>query len=195
METQAPIRIALETIESSNLAAIGYDPARQILAVQFKQSGAIYHYAGVSLETVTAFYAAPSMGRYFATAIKAKYASAKMTGPCPKCGASGWLGDRCEDCGCEKYQADVRRPFRREFEPTRVLVNADLAALSPARATLAGVTPDVIFVRNDGWSLGAPKALEAAARSTWRAEWIERWQRKATGWERTWPLPGEEERR
>lgn len=56
--------------------------------------------------------------------------------------------------------------------PDRVLVNANGEAVSSVRARrIAGVTPDIIFIRDDGWSLGAPAALEAIAYSIWRKEW------------------------
>jgi hypothetical protein len=105
-------KIPLEAVTSSNLAAIGYDPQKKILAVQFR-SGAIFHYAGVSLETATAFYAAESKGKHFAHAIRGLYQGEKMTGPCPKCGDTGWVGDRCEDCGCAAYVATPRKEAAR----------------------------------------------------------------------------------
>ena len=102
------IKIPREAVSSSNLASIGYDHVKKILAVEFK-NGAIFHYAGVSLETVTAFYVAPSRGAYFSANIKGKFSGQKMTGTCPKCGAvHGWIGDLCEDCGCAEYE-DVRK--------------------------------------------------------------------------------------
>lgn len=51
------------------------------------------------------------------------------------------------------------------------MVNAE-EALSSKRARDVGVVPDVIFIRNDGWSLGAPKRLESAAHRLWADEWI-----------------------
>lgn len=57
--------------------------------------------------------------------------------------------------------------------PRRVMVNGELDATTPERARRDyGVRPDIIFIRKDGWSLGAPRALEAKARSTWETEWI-----------------------
>jgi len=47
-------KIPLQAFDSTNLAALGYNPAKSILAVQFK-SGAIYHYADVSLEVALGF--------------------------------------------------------------------------------------------------------------------------------------------
>lgn len=69
--------------------------------------------------------------------------------------------------------------------PVRVLTNEG-RAVSPRRTT---IQPDVIFVRNDGWSLGAPKHLEEVARSQWAGSWSERWTKRADGsWQKTWPL-------
>jgi KTSC domain len=100
-----PLRIGLEAIESSSLAALGYDEQRQIVAVKFK-SGAIFNYGSFPPDQMLAFYAAPSRGKWFAEHIKGKYPGLKMTGDCPACGAkNGWIGDRCEDCGCADYEA------------------------------------------------------------------------------------------
>lgn len=103
-----PIRIPLEDVESSSLAAIGYDVAKQILAVQFR-SGVIYHYAGITLDTAIALYGADSRGSFYAHNIKGKYEAEKMTGHCANCGALGWIGDRCEDCGTADYTPDPRK--------------------------------------------------------------------------------------
>jgi hypothetical protein len=104
-----PIRIPREAVDSSSIAALGYDVKRQIVAVEFK-SGAIFHYAGVDQDAMLAFYTAPSKGKHYAAHIRGKFTGQKMTGPCPKCGdAEGWIGDRCEDCGCAEYQDVGRR--------------------------------------------------------------------------------------
>ncbi len=57
--------------------------------------------------------------------------------------------------------------------PTRVVINADAEAISPGRAMVThGIVSDVIFIRNDGWSLGAPTDLISVAERTWRELWI-----------------------
>jgi hypothetical protein len=99
---EGPIKVPLEPVVSSNLEAIGYDPQRQILAVQFK-SGTLYHYGSVSLELVTDLYAAESKGRFYTSHIKGKFPGQLMTGECPKCGDTGFDGDQCLDCGCGRY--------------------------------------------------------------------------------------------
>jgi len=103
-----------EAVESSNILSFGYDPSRQILAVEFK-SGALFHYAGVGLEVATDFYLAISKGGFFAHEIKGKYSGEKMTGPCGACGANGLVGTRCTDCGSAQHTRIDRRP-----EPTDV---------------------------------------------------------------------------
>ena len=98
-----PMRIPLEAITSSNIAAFGYDTEKQILAIEFK-SGAIFHYAGINLQLATDLYCAPSRGSFYAKHIRGKFQGRKMTGPCPNCGATGWIGETCTDCGTATFQ-------------------------------------------------------------------------------------------
>lgn len=109
--THVPIRIPLEPLVSSNISAGGYDPDKKILAIEFK-SGDIFHYAGVELEVATAFYCAESKGTYYGKNIRGKFTGEKMTGPCGACGAVGWIGDRCDECGCDTFQATPYKPKR-----------------------------------------------------------------------------------
>lgn len=56
--------------------------------------------------------------------------------------------------------------------PTRVIYNEHMDATTSERArSLYGVSPDIIFLRDDGWSLGAPAHLEYEAYRTWQNEW------------------------
>lgn len=55
--------------------------------------------------------------------------------------------------------------------PDRVVINREGEALGSRRAREMGVTPDVIFIRDDGWSLGAPARLRGVAESMWRDQW------------------------
>lgn len=56
--------------------------------------------------------------------------------------------------------------------PTRVMIDRE-EAFPPERAKIEfGVIPDVIFLRDDGWSLGAPKHLERVAWAMWSKEWV-----------------------
>lgn len=111
-------RIPLEDVQSSNLAAIGYNDVKQILAVQFR-SGAIFHYAPVSEDLFRAFCQAPSLGTFYAKEIRGKVSGQKMTGTCPKCGAMGWIGETCTDCGCAVVLEDPPKAAK-ESAPGRV---------------------------------------------------------------------------
>lgn len=66
-----------------------------------------------------------------------------------------------------------------EFKrPVRVLVTAEGCALPPRMAkSRYKVEPVIVFFREDGWSLGADKDLEAAAYALWPQKWIA-YQRK-----------------
>lgn len=67
------------------------------------------------------------------------------------------------------------------MNPTRVIVNREGEGISPERAAQRGITSDVIFVRNDGWSLGAPTRFESIARRMY--EWSSIWRKGDDG---TW---------
>lgn len=57
--------------------------------------------------------------------------------------------------------------------PSRVLVSSEPYAVSSRRAREHyGVEPDLIFIRNDGWSLGAPKSLIFSAEALWEKQWV-----------------------
>lgn len=63
--------------------------------------------------------------------------------------------------------------FIRAYGPQRVVVNIDGDALSSRRAReVFGITPDVIHVRGDGWSIGAPERFARIAESMWPDAWI-----------------------
>ena len=68
----------------------------------------------------------------------------------------------------DRFARDINRDG-----PTRVIVDTGALGVSSTRAREEyGIVPDVVFIRNDGWSLGAPAALEGVARSTWANSWI-----------------------
>lgn len=74
---------------------------------------------------------------------------------------------------------DLTQPF----SPTRVLVNEKGRAISAKRAQAEhGVVPDIIFLREDGWSLGAPSYLEHEAYRLWPGEWVGFTRRHQTEW-------------
>jgi hypothetical protein len=68
--------------------------------------------------------------------------------------------------------------IRRRVEsagPDRVLVDQDGGAMSPARARMDfGIRPEVVFIRNDGWALGASRGFEQVAYSLWADSWAAR---------------------
>ena len=97
--------IPLEPVESSNLA--GYGWAAGTLAVQFK-NGRVFEYTDCPLELALEFGAAESKGRFYAANIRGKLSGAPVTGPCPRCGDEGYLGDICQDCGTANYTAEKR---------------------------------------------------------------------------------------
>ena len=60
----------------------------------------------------------------------------------------------------------------KERGPNRVMINDD-EAVPPMRAREEyGVIPDIVFLRDDGWMLGAPESLEAAAHALWKDKWV-----------------------
>lgn len=69
--TETRPMIVLDSVESNQIKAIGYDEATQTLAVTFTRGvGAIYHYSGVDKATFEAFKAAESIGKFFGEHIK-----------------------------------------------------------------------------------------------------------------------------
>lgn len=65
--------IALTPVKSNQVAAIGYDPTSQVLAVSFTRgAGAIYHYPGVTPEQHAAFIGAESIGKHFGQHIQGR---------------------------------------------------------------------------------------------------------------------------
>ena len=68
----------------------------------------------------------------------------------------------------EQAEAEIKK-----WGPRRVIINRDGEAVSPERARrLQDRSPDVIFIRNDGWTLGAIKELADKAEALWPDEWI-----------------------
>jgi hypothetical protein len=56
--------------------------------------------------------------------------------------------------------------------PDRVMIDPQ-EAVTPKRARVDyGITPVIVFIRQDGWSLGAPQHLEHAAYRLWKDEWV-----------------------
>ena len=65
--------IEMKPVESSQIAAIGHDPATNTLAVQFhgkEGPGSVYHYENVSAEQHDTFVNAESIGKHFGANFK-----------------------------------------------------------------------------------------------------------------------------
>jgi len=62
----------MATVESSTLAAVAYDEARQLLQLEFC-SRAVYQYFSVPSAVYEALLAAPSKGRYFNHVIRGRF--------------------------------------------------------------------------------------------------------------------------
>ena len=60
----------------------------------------------------------------------------------------------------------------KELGPHRVIVDDEGSAISYRRALAKHIVPTVIFIRDDGWSLGAPDRLVKVARETYPDAWI-----------------------
>ena len=65
----------------------------------------------------------------------------------------------------------LRDHFNRieEDGPRRVLINQGGTAVKPH---LAGYEPRIIYIREDGWSLGTSSEFEETARAMWKDDWI-----------------------
>lgn len=73
-----PTAIPTTPVESSNIAAIGYDAASKTLQVDFK-TGKRYQYQNVPPELLTEFQQADSVGQYFAANIRKEFLSVPLT--------------------------------------------------------------------------------------------------------------------
>jgi hypothetical protein len=59
-----------------------------------------------------------------------------------------------------------------DFHIDRVVVDPDGRATTPERARRDyGITPDIVFERDDGWRLGAPSVYKNIAEDMWKDEW------------------------
>jgi hypothetical protein len=69
--------VRVETVDSSVLRAVGYDPSTQTLVLAFT-SGAVYTYADVPPEVHAGLLAAPSLGRFFSAEIRDRFPTARL---------------------------------------------------------------------------------------------------------------------
>jgi hypothetical protein len=70
----------LKPVKSSNLTAVGYDPATKILEIKFTD-GTIHQYAGVPPKEHAKLMSAKSVGYYFFEKIRDHYSSTAMDKP------------------------------------------------------------------------------------------------------------------
>ena len=68
----------ITAVESTTLAALAHDEAREILQLEFR-SRAIYRYFGVPAPVYEALLAAPSKGTYFNRAIRGNFRYSRAT--------------------------------------------------------------------------------------------------------------------
>ena len=61
--------------------------------------------------------------------------------------------------------------------PDRVVINDEGEAVSMKRLP-EGISWDVIFIRSDGWTLGAPSHLIDVAEAIWQDLWIAVYSKK-----------------
>lgn len=68
----------MQTVDSTNIEAIGYDPDSRELHVRFVQSGDTYAYYNVDKWVFNEFIAADSKGQYLNANIKGVYDYARL---------------------------------------------------------------------------------------------------------------------
>ena len=62
--------MTLKPVNSSQIAAVGFDPATKVMTIQFKGKGSTYEYQNVSQEVYDGLCGAESVGTYFGQNIK-----------------------------------------------------------------------------------------------------------------------------
>ncbi len=72
--------LTMAPVESSQIAAIGYDSASRTLGITFKQGGH-YRYENVGSDDFEALRLAPSLGRHFATVIRGRFSYQRVQTP------------------------------------------------------------------------------------------------------------------
>lgn len=71
------LEIVSEPVQSSNIAAIGYNAEHSIIHIEFR-SGGVYRYLDCSQELFNEFEAAESLGKFFHQKIKDSKAFVKV---------------------------------------------------------------------------------------------------------------------
>ena len=69
--------MTMQPVSSSNLAAVGYDPETQTLAIEF-QSGGTYEYYDVPQQVFDGLLSTGSLGQYFQSNIRGSYRYARL---------------------------------------------------------------------------------------------------------------------
>jgi hypothetical protein len=67
-----------ETVDSSNIASMGYNPESETLEIEFVKSGKVYEYYNVPLFMFERLRDAHSIGRFFNSEIKNSYACSPL---------------------------------------------------------------------------------------------------------------------
>lgn len=70
----SPLR---QPVESTSLAAVGYDPLSRVLEVQFRKGG-IYRYSEVPASVHELLMQAPSKGRFFVAEVRDHFPYARV---------------------------------------------------------------------------------------------------------------------
>lgn len=66
-----------QSVQSSDLRSIGYDPGNSVLEIEFN-SGGVYQYFNVPISVYRALMSASSHGTYFHAHIKGRYGDTKV---------------------------------------------------------------------------------------------------------------------
>lgn len=63
--------------------------------------------------------------------------------------------------------------FLKAYGPDRVVINSYGEGVPAERAVKEyNIKSEVVYIRKDGWTLGAPKCLSDVANRLWTDEWI-----------------------
>ena len=66
-----------ESVKSSNIASVGYDPEKSILEVEFTNGG-LYRYADVPAKVHEELVGADSVGKYFGSHVRNSYKAERV---------------------------------------------------------------------------------------------------------------------
>ena len=67
-----------QTVKSSNIASVGYNEENKELEIEFRRTGGVYLYSGVSKRAYNNLMNAESKGHHFAKYIKNSYVFKKV---------------------------------------------------------------------------------------------------------------------